>query len=84
MAGSSSAKAIPFSPPPRQKADPAQTATGRIRALLTGRVVEQAIGVVLLGVLLFGFLAFSMLGPQADDDEPAVDPGTPDTPKTET
>ena len=46
--------------------------------------MEQVIGVVLLGVLLFGFLAFSMLGPQADDDEPAVDAGTPDTPKTET
>ena len=30
--------------------------------------MEQVIGVVLLGVLLIGFLAFSMLGPQADDD----------------
>ena len=30
--------------------------------------MEQGIGVELLDVQLIGFLAFSMLGPQADDD----------------
>lgn len=30
--------------------------------------MEQGIGVVILGVQLIGFLAFSILGPQANDD----------------